>query len=70
MKEAMSSLNQSLILVALAIQALLVCSDLTERAEPAREGAHDVEEERSVIVEPPAPPARAPFVACYEQEAR
>jgi hypothetical protein len=66
----MSSLNRTLILVAMAIQALIVCSDIMQPVEPERAFSRDMEPERAVPGQQPSPRSPAPFVACYEQEVR
>lgn len=68
----MSSLNQTtLIALAMASQALVVCSDLTERTGDERASAREVEREPPAPAATAAQPARKPskrFVACYEPE--
>jgi hypothetical protein len=66
-KIVMSRLNQTLILLALTIQLLVVCGDLAAPAEHDPISARDVDPKPAVTAEPPAP---APFVACYEREPR
>ena len=66
----MSSLNRTLILVAMAIQALIVCSDLMQPIEPERALSRGVAHDRAVTGEQTAPRAPAPVVACYEQDGR